>query len=70
MEDITYKKNQKYISREVFVLIDKFEDGYCFGNSNEMKLVKFPSKKDLTGEIVKVKIEKAETWILYGNIVL
>jgi len=70
MEDITYKKNQKYLNREVSVLVDKFQKGYCFGNSNEMKLVKFSSKKDLTGKIVKVKIDKAETWILYGNNVL
>jgi tRNA-2-methylthio-N6-dimethylallyladenosine synthase len=41
--------------------------GMCLGNSREMKLVSFPGKKDLIGQIVDVKIEKAEKWILTGT---
>lgn len=70
MEKITYQKNQKFVGETVSVLVDKFENGNCYGNSNELKLVEFPSEHDLTGKIIKVKINKAETWILYGNIVL
>lgn len=69
MEKTTYKKNQKLVNKKLSVLVDKYENGFCFGNSSEMKLVRFPSKKDLTGEMVEVKIKEAETWILYGNII-
>jgi tRNA-2-methylthio-N6-dimethylallyladenosine synthase len=41
--------------------------GTCFGNSREMKLVRFPGGKELVGQIVDVKIEKAEKWILDGQ---
>lgn len=41
--------------------------GTCFGNSREMKLVSFPGGKELVGQIVSVKVEKAEKWILYGQ---
>ena len=41
--------------------------GTCFGNSREMKLVRFPGGKELVGQIVDVKIEKAEKWILDGS---
>lgn len=70
MEEITYKKNQKFIGEEVEVLVDKYQNSFCFGNSREMKLVRFSGKKDLVGEIVKVKITEAEIWILYGNVIL
>ncbi len=45
----------------------KKKPGTCFGNSREMKLVSFPGGKDLVGQIVDVKIDKAEMWILYGR---
>jgi tRNA-2-methylthio-N6-dimethylallyladenosine synthase len=44
------------------------QPGMCFGNSREMKLVTFAGGKELVGEIVDVKIEKAGTWILEGQI--
>lgn len=43
------------------------QPGMCFGNSREMKLVTFVGGKELVGEIVNVKITKAETWILEGQ---
>ncbi len=43
------------------------QPGMCFGNSREMKLVRFPGAKELIGEIVEVKVVKAETWILEGE---
>jgi len=41
--------------------------GMCYGNSREMKLVRFPGGKELVGQIVAVKIDKAEKWILDGH---
>jgi len=41
--------------------------GTCFGNSREMKLVGFPGSKELVGEIVDVRIEKAGMWMLEGK---
>ncbi len=43
------------------------QPGMCFGNSREMKLVRFPGAKDLIGEIVNVKIVEAKTWVLIGE---
>ncbi len=43
--------------------------GTCLGNSREMKLVRFTGGKELVGQIVNVKIEKAEKWILDGRAV-
>jgi len=66
MEKTTLRKNQNYIGRIVSVLVDRFEDGRCFGNSGEMKLVSFHGEKNMLGSIQKVKIEKASEWILCG----
>jgi tRNA-2-methylthio-N6-dimethylallyladenosine synthase len=44
------------------------QPGMCFGNSREMKLVTFAGGKELVGEIVNVKIDKAGTWILEGKL--
>lgn len=68
MEETVLRKNQKYVGRKVSVLVDKYENGFCYGNSSEMKLVEFPSGEDLTSKIVGVKIEKAEEWILRGEL--
>lgn len=45
----------------------KAKPGMCLGNSREMKLVSFPGGKDLVGQIVEVKVDKPEMWILYGH---
>lgn len=41
--------------------------GTCFGNSREMKLVRFAGGKELVGQIVNVRVSKAEKWILDGE---
>jgi tRNA-2-methylthio-N6-dimethylallyladenosine synthase len=43
------------------------QPGMCFGNSREMKLITFAGGKELVGEIVNVKIEKAGLWMLEGK---
>lgn len=45
------------------------QPGFCYGNSREMKLVRFPARADLVGKIVEVKISKADMWILEGEVV-
>ncbi|MCX6715258.1 MAG: tRNA (N6-isopentenyl adenosine(37)-C2)-methylthiotransferase MiaB [Candidatus Uhrbacteria bacterium] len=61
------------ITDEMLAMPEKIQEllaaqpGMCFGNSREMKLVTFAGGKELVGEIVDVKITKAETWILEGQ---
>ncbi|MFH1404750.1 MAG: tRNA (N6-isopentenyl adenosine(37)-C2)-methylthiotransferase MiaB [Patescibacteria group bacterium] len=89
MEEITLKKNQEYVGKEVSVLVERHEvpaltgemlklpkdlqdkalahSGFCFGNSRELKLVRFEGGPELVGQIVNVKIDKAQTWVLLGS---
>ena len=67
MEEITYRKNQKFFGKVVSVLVDSFENGTCIGNSREYKQVRFSSDRDLTGSIIDVKITEPKTWVLLGE---
>ncbi len=64
-----------HITEEMLALPEKIKTlmaahpGTCFGNSREMKLVSFPGTADLVGKIVNVRVDKAEKWILYGQII-
>ncbi len=66
MEKIVLEKNQKYVGKTVSVLVDKFKNGQCVGNSREMKVVRFSGKKNMVGKIFEVKVKKALEWILEG----
>lgn len=67
MIDITSRKNKAYEGKVVSVLVDKYEKGYCFGQSDSMKLTRFEGNEHLIGQIVPVKITEAKEWILYGE---
>ena len=67
MEEIVLKKNQAFVGQEVSVLVEKFENGICTGNSNEMKMVQFRGSEDLVGKVVLVKIGMAKEWVLFGE---
>lgn len=69
MEEIVLRKNQKYVGREVEVLVEKCDDKICSGNSREMKLTQFLGDKTLVGEICRVKIFEAKEWILKGELI-
>ncbi len=79
MEETTLRKNQKFIGQAVEVLVNKVRKSIksaktggkniCVGNSGEMKMVEFAGQAGWVGKIVKVKIEKAETWRLIGKMV-
>lgn len=66
MEEIVFRKNQKYVGKTVSVLVNDFKNGTCIGNSQEMKMVRFLGKKKMIGKIFNVKIKKAFEWILEG----
>jgi len=68
------KSNQKYLGRELEVLIENFEGvnnkgiSVITGRTRNNKIVHIPHYKDLTGEFVMVKITNARTWYLNGEL--
>ncbi len=67
MEETVLRKNQAYVGRTVEVLVDQRGDGWCGGNSRELKLVRFPSDVDRRGQLVRVRVDKAMEWLLTGQ---
>ena len=67
------KSNQKYVGREMEVLIEKFETrngkNVITGRTRNNKIVHIPYDKDITGEFVNVKITRARTWYLNGEMI-
>jgi tRNA-2-methylthio-N6-dimethylallyladenosine synthase len=45
------------------------QPGYCYGNSREMKLVRFLGGEGYVGKIVDVNVGKSGTWVLEGEVV-
>jgi tRNA-2-methylthio-N6-dimethylallyladenosine synthase len=41
MEETALRKNKKYLSKTISVLVDGYEKGWYIGNSREMKRVRF-----------------------------
>lgn len=68
MEETVLRKNQAYLGRTVEVLVDHRGDGWCGGNSRELKLVRFPSDVDRRGQLVRVSVSKAMEWLLSGDL--
>ena len=66
MEETTLRKNQKFVSQIVSVLVDKCDDGVCVGNYSEMKVVSFAGDESLIGKVINVRIHEAKEWILCG----
>ncbi|MBI2475505.1 tRNA (N6-isopentenyl adenosine(37)-C2)-methylthiotransferase MiaB [Candidatus Uhrbacteria bacterium] len=67
MEKIVFEKNQKFVGQIVSVLVDRFESGFCYGNSREMKLVRFLGNQELVGRIVDVSVTQSDIWLLEGE---
>ena len=65
------KSNQKYVGRKMEVLIEKFENdkNIISGRTRNNKIVHIPYDKDITGELINVKITSARTWYLRGEII-
>lgn len=69
MTQNTLRKNRGYEGREVEVLVENWEHNVASGQSNEMKLVRFNTKEDLRGKIVRVRVTKAMEWMMSGEFV-
>lgn len=72
--EISKEKNLAYLGKTYTVLVEgksKTNEEYISGRTTTNKLVNFPAPqgKDLTGEIVDVKITEAHTWSLIGELV-
>ena len=67
------KSNQKYIGREMEVLIENFENhkgkNVITGRTRNNKIVHIPCNTDRTGKFVNVKITGAKTWYLNGEVI-
>ena len=69
------KSNQKYVGREMEVLVEKFEgvndrgENIITGRTRNNKIVHIPYDKDITGEFVNVIITSARTWYLRGEMI-
>jgi tRNA-2-methylthio-N6-dimethylallyladenosine synthase len=68
---ISLEKNRALINRVLEVLVEgkskNNPDAYT-GRTRTNKIVNFKSKRDLTGKLVNIKIDKALTWSLEGTI--
>lgn len=67
MEEITYEKNKKYLNKNLSVLVDSFKNGWCEGNSSEMKRVNFKGEESDVGTICNVEIFKTDVWMMWGK---
>ncbi|MCQ2739383.1 MAG: tRNA (N6-isopentenyl adenosine(37)-C2)-methylthiotransferase MiaB [bacterium] len=68
------KSNQKYLGRQMEVLVENFEirkngNKVITGRTRNNKIVHIPYNEDITGEFINVKIVKARTWYLNGEII-
>ncbi len=69
--DISYEINKKRENTYCIVLCEgesKQESDILTGRDEANKIVNFKGDKSLEGEFVKVKITKAQTWILQGEV--
>jgi tRNA-2-methylthio-N6-dimethylallyladenosine synthase len=69
MEETVLRKNQKYLGQKVSILVEECANGWCSGNTREMKRARFKGDESFIGQIVEIEIFKVEEWILYGKIV-
>jgi len=66
MEDTAKRKNQAYVGERADVLVEDCQGEICTGYSSHMKLVRFKGDANLVGQIVRVRIIAAHTWVLDG----
>ncbi len=69
---ISYEKNQEYVGKTVDVLVEgrsKTDDKRLTGRNEKGRLIHFIGSDDLIGTIKSVKVDRAETYALYGNLV-
>lgn len=71
-KDNCLASNNKYIGRELEVLIETFENhkgkNILTGRTRNNKIVHIPYEENLIGQFINVKITGAKTWYLKGTI--
>jgi len=69
LEKFAQNFNKKFVGKEVLVLPEEFKNGFLIGKTRHHKTVKFEGEKELIGNFVLVKIEKAFPWGLKGKLI-
>ena len=67
-EGVAAEINGHLLDRTVEVLVEGKRKGKWHGRSRSGKLVFFSGEKDLTGQLVRIKIEKTSPWSLQGRL--
>ena len=67
-KDIAFKRNLAYEGKTVEVLVEEEKDGKLVGRTRTNKLVHFEGGHNLLGELVNVKITKANRFSLEGQV--
>lgn len=71
MEETALRKNQFFLEKEIEVFLEKMDGDFAYGTSRELKCVKAKgAAPDMLGRLVKMKVSKAMTWLLEGEIVV
>lgn len=68
--DIALSRNEKLLNKRIEVNVEscsKKDKNLLSGRSDENKIVHFEGTKDLIGKMIKVKIIKARSWYLIGE---
>lgn len=68
LKERAQKALEGFIGKTVRVLIEDQEGKVCTGRNEHYKTVQFESGRDLLGQIVEVKINDAENWVLHGEL--
>ncbi|OIQ58825.1 tRNA-2-methylthio-N(6)-dimethylallyladenosine synthase [Moorella thermoacetica] len=69
---ISLAKNEALVGQEVEILVEgpsKTDPDQLSGRTRTNKLVIFPGDQSLTGRLVKVRLTRAQTWLLKGEMV-
>ncbi|HMA60310.1 MAG TPA: tRNA (N6-isopentenyl adenosine(37)-C2)-methylthiotransferase MiaB [Halanaerobiales bacterium] len=69
---ISLRQNKKLEGKNLEVLVEgesKNNPATFMGRSRTNKLVIFPRQEGLIGKVVKVKIDNAQSWTLYGDVI-
>lgn len=69
--EISKRKNDAYVGRVCKILVDgesKTDKSMMSGRTDTAKIVNFAGDASLAGKYINVKITKAQTWSLYGEI--
>jgi tRNA-2-methylthio-N6-dimethylallyladenosine synthase len=69
VKKIAYKKNKSYENKIVEVLPEEKIENKLISRTRGNKIVEFEGNENLIGKLVNVRIEKIQTWKLYGKLV-